>query len=195
MQFVSPNQLTQVELYKSPNLGPLAKKCQPSSLPQDMKISGAAYTRIKGTGVGFKGIELQLLVTTPDELLIFRPDGSTIYRRPLTGMRIGKQALDAIRIVSRDQEKIDIVVGLAMRSRVMEHLYAAISAVSGVPLLADGVIAGSAAAAVVAGSGGNDRQALSAEDLKDIVEDVADVFQSEEDDEQTSDDYVDDSDF
>lgn len=190
MQFVSPTHLAQVELYKSPNLGPLAKKCQPSSLPPDLKISGAAYTRIKGTGVGLKGIELQLLVTTPDELIMFRPDGSIIYRRPLTGIRISKQALDAIRIISSDQQKIDIVVGLALRPRVMEHLFSAISAVSGASSLADGIIAGSAATTVIPRSGGDERRGLSAEDLKDVAEEVTDIFHDEDDDE-----YSDDSDY
>jgi hypothetical protein len=186
VHFVGPNRLSEVELYKSPSLGPLGKKCKPSSLPSDIQISGAAYTRIKGTGVGLKGIELQLLVTTPDELIVFRPDGSPIFRRPLAGMHISKQALDGVRIVSSDQQKIDIVVGLAFRARVMEHLLSAVSGVAGSSYIPGGLATGSTATTFATHNSNDDQRRLSAEDLKDFAEEAVDNFQ--DDDEETDDD-------
>lgn len=146
-------------------------------------ISGAVLGRIKGTGISFRGIEYQAMVTTPQEVIIVGKDGAIRWQKALQGLKVGNQALDAVRLTAADGDSVNFVVGTPNRPRVIKHLRAAAG-------LASGIVAGAAALMTtpngVFGLPGNSEshQRLTPDQIRDLIEEAGDVFMEDEETEE-----------
>ena len=102
--------------------GPLPKLLK--VIPATVKFSLAVYGRIKGSGISWKGLDGMFLLVTPSEVIVYGAHGREWWRKPLIGMRVEKQALDAIRFLAADGDEIKFATGV-MRGKTIAHMAAA----------------------------------------------------------------------
>ena len=96
-------------------------------VPSGIYFSGAMMGRIKGTGISIKGLEMMILITTRDEVVVFGQDSVEHWRKPLVGMVCENQALDAVRFTAVDGDSIRFVTGTPSRKKILSHMQNAIS--------------------------------------------------------------------
>ena len=103
--------------------GPMPKLLE--VIPANVKFSLAVYGRIKGSGISWKGLEGMFLLVTPSEVIVYGAHGREWWRKPLIGIRVKKQALDAIKLRAADGDEIKFVTGV-MRGQTIAHMAAAV---------------------------------------------------------------------
>jgi hypothetical protein len=91
-------------------------------IPENVQFSGVVLGRIKNTGISIRGIEFMLLVTTPNEVIVYGDAGVIHWRKPLAGMKAENQFIDAVRFIAADGEQIRFVTGFPPRKKVINHL-------------------------------------------------------------------------
>ena len=197
MKFVKSNKIESVVFNKSAaDFGQIlgGKKIK---FPSEELYSGVIYGRIKGTGVSLKGLETQALVTTPTEVVIYGKEGRVVWRKPLKGLKASNQALDAVKVTASDRESVNFIVGMPIRSRIIQHLLDASN-------YSIGLVAGSIVLDQISGqisNGGptsNSRDEIDSERVRDLVEEVGENLADEDEESEEEDDgysYDDGGDF
>lgn len=167
------------------------------NFPSDELYSGVIYGRIKGTGVSMKGLETQALVTTPTEVIIYGKEGRVVWRKPLKGLKASNQALDAVKVTASDRESVNFIVGMPIRSRMIQHLSAASNLSIG--LIAGAIVLDQATGEISnTGSISQGRDEIDSDRLRDFVEEVGENFSDEDDESEETDEensYNDGGDF
>lgn len=198
LRFVLPSQhrlVNVTKLTKSAESNLMASKLMVEQGESGL-ISGAILGRIKGTGFSLRGLEPQILVSTPKDVVIIGRKGAIRWRKPLLGLRVGNQSIDAVRLTAADGDSVNFTVGLPLRPRVIKHLRLATE-------LAAGIVAGSAALmTTLNGTFGlpgdsESHQRLTPDQIRDLVQEAGEmVMQDEESDESEFEEtYEDDGDF
>jgi hypothetical protein len=167
------------------------------NFPSDEVYSGVIYGRIKGTGVSLKGLETQALVTTPKEVVIYGKEGRVVWRKPLKGLKASNQALDAVKVTASDRESVNFIVGMPIRSRMIQHLSDASNYSLG---LVAGAIVLDQVTSEISNSGSipQGRDEIDSERVRDFVEEVGENLGDEDEESEETDEgysYDDGGDF
>jgi hypothetical protein len=189
MKFVTSNKIQSVEMNGSVGTQLFVKGGRKTALPSEHTYSGVIYGRIKGTGLSLKGIEMQTLVTTPTEVIVFGAAGNVVWRKPLNGLQASNQALDAVKLTAKDKDSINFVVGMPIRSRMIRHLTDASTYALGV--VTGAVILDQVSGEFIGnGTGSHSRDEIDPEHIRDLVEEVGENFvDGEEENEEQEADY------
>ena len=191
MKFVASSKIQSVVLNDSVGSGsvPFIRGGKQTTLPSEHTYSGAIYGRIKGTGLSFKGIEMQTLVTTPTEVIGFGAAGNVVWRKPLNGLKASNQALDAVKLTAKDKDSINFLVGMPIRSRMIRHLTDASNYAIGV--ISGAVILDQVSDQLIGnGLGSHNRDQIDNEQVRDLVEEVGEnLLDGEEESEEQEADY------